>query len=287
MSGVGRRLGIAVCVALVCCAACSSSTSSTASTTPASAQTIPPRHPLAAHMLPGGFSTSIELPATTLITGGSVQGRVVVHNPGRALYVGGCDGFKVVLVSDTVHPRPTWHACYRVFAIPHGTSSYPATVYAAWCWQTMGLHEGAVACAAGRRAPPLSPGTYQATLLTDMSPSPTAPTVRVRVVSEASQQLGSVIVTLAAIGGPAPGSPRPLPGTIVLRNESTSFMRSVGRNGSVTLSVPPGTYTATGHSPLYFIDGNQGLCRAEQPVTVQPLRHPPNCARVSVYCQEM
>ena len=48
----------------------------------------------------------------------------------------------------------------------------------------------------------------------------------------------------------------------------------------VKLSIPRGTYTVTGHSPLY--GSNKYLCQAEKPVTVRP----PSPAHVSVYCQE-
>jgi hypothetical protein len=52
----------------------------------------------------------------------------------------------------------------------------------------------------------------------------------------------------------------------------------------VGLSVSPGTYTVTGHSPLYGSDAY--LCQADTPVTVVAEGHPPNFAHVSVYCQE-
>jgi hypothetical protein len=52
-------------------------------------------------------------------------------------------------------------------------------------------------------------------------------------------------------GGPAPGAPFPLPGTITARAATgQSFTATAGRDGRFTLSLPPGRYQVTGRSPL-------------------------------------
>ena len=94
---------------------------------------------------------------------------------------------------------------------------------------------------------------------------------------------GPITVTLDAIGGRRHG-PDPLPGRVLLRNGSHVFSRAVGASGMVQLSVPYGTYTVTGHSPLY--GSNRYLCTAGTPVSVKPLGDPPNPAKVSVHCRE-
>jgi nucleotide-binding universal stress UspA family protein len=57
--------------------------------------------------------------------------------------------------------------------------------------------------------------------------------------------------TFVRVGGPAPGAPVPLPGTITARAATGStFAATAGRNGRFTLSLPPGRYYVTGRSPL-------------------------------------
>ena len=63
------------------------------------------------------------------------------------------------------------------------------------------------------------------------------------------------------VGGPAPGSPFPLPGTITARAATGgTFTATAGRNGRFTLSLPPGAYRVTGRSPL--MQSGQMICAA-------------------------
>ncbi len=79
---------------------------------------------------------------------------------------------------------------------------------------------------------------------------------------------------LVRVGGPAPGSPVPLPGTVVAWNAAgKQFTTTTGKNGRFQLSLPPGTYRLTGHSPQVMGDGQQLLCDAAQ--TVHVTRHEP------------
>src|SRR5690348_16872419 len=75
----------------------------------------------------------------------------------------------------------------------------------------------------------------------------------------ANQQ--AVTGALMRVGGPAPGSPVPLPGTITARAATgRSFTATAGRNGRFRLSLPPGAYRVTGRSPL--IQSGQVACAA-------------------------
>lgn len=79
---------------------------------------------------------------------------------------------------------------------------------------------------------------------------------------------------LVRVGGPAPGSPVPLPGTVVAQSVAgDQFTTTTGNDGRFQLSLPPGTYRLTGHSPQVMGDGRQMLCRAARPVRVT--RHKP------------
>jgi hypothetical protein len=76
------------------------------------------------------------------------------------------------------------------------------------------------------------------------------------------------------VGGPPPGSPVPLPGTVVARNAAGGqFTTTTGKDGRFQLSLPPGTYRLTGHSPQLMGDSNQELCHAARIVHVT--RHKP------------
>ena len=57
--------------------------------------------------------------------------------------------------------------------------------------------------------------------------------------------------TFVRVGGPAPGSPFPLPGTITARAVTgETFTATAGRDGRFKLSLPRGTSRVTGRSPL-------------------------------------
>jgi len=63
------------------------------------------------------------------------------------------------------------------------------------------------------------------------------------------------------VGGPPPGSPVPLPGTITARAVTGgTFTATAGNSGRFTLSLPPGSYHVTGRSPL--MQSGQMICVA-------------------------
>jgi hypothetical protein len=71
------------------------------------------------------------------------------------------------------------------------------------------------------------------------------------------------------VGGPAPGSPVPLPGTITARAAAGgTFMAMASRNGRFKLSLLPGTYRVTGRSPL--MQSGQMICAATAELHVSP-----------------
>jgi photosystem II stability/assembly factor-like uncharacterized protein len=84
---------------------------------------------------------------------------------------------------------------------------------------------------------------------------------------QSAPQSGLIDGTLEAVGGAAPGTPRPLSGSITLRNsDGRVFTATAGSGGVFTVRVPIGTYTVTGRSPLY--DSGSANCYSGGPATV-------------------
>ena len=78
---------------------------------------------------------------------------------------------------------------------------------------------------------------------------------------------GIVLGQFIRVGGPAPGSPVPLPGQVVaIDSTGTRLAVTVGNNGRFSLSLPAGTYRLIGYSPL--IDNGKARCTAERPAHV-------------------
>ena len=107
-----------------------------------------------------------------------------------------------------------------------------------------------------------------------------AAVVSVSILTGCGDQPGShqaVTGLLVRVGGPAPGSPLPLPGTVVARNAAGGqFAATTGKNGQFQLSLPRGTYRLTGHSPQVMGDGQQESCFAVRTIHVTrriPLRN--------------
>ncbi len=77
---------------------------------------------------------------------------------------------------------------------------------------------------------------------------------------------GTLTGHLYGVGGPAPASPRPWPGTVTLTAPGVHRDVPVGASGTFSVMVPPGRYAVAGHSPRY--ESGAGLCRAAGVVTV-------------------
>jgi hypothetical protein len=94
---------------------------------------------------------------------------------------------------------------------------------------------------------------------------------------------------LVRSGGPAgkngPPPSLPLPGTIVARDAAgQQFTATAGNDGRFRLSLPPGRYRFTGHSPQVRDNNQQMLCTAQAAVQVTE-GHP--VRSVSVFCSIM
>jgi len=74
---------------------------------------------------------------------------------------------------------------------------------------------------------------------------------------------GTLTGHLYGVGGPAPGLPRPWPGTVTLTGPQIHRDIPVGASGTYTVMLPAGRYMVVGHSPLYG-----GLCQAAGAATV-------------------
>jgi hypothetical protein len=73
--------------------------------------------------------------------------------------------------------------------------------------------------------------------------------------------------TFVRVGGPPPGAPFPLPGSITARAAGgQTFTATAGQNGRFKLSLPPGRYRVSGRSPL--IQSGQVACAPATPVRV-------------------
>ncbi len=88
---------------------------------------------------------------------------------------------------------------------------------------------------------------------------------------------------LEASGGPAPGSPRPLPGTVTIRARNGQTTKTaVGPNGDFSASVPVGQYTVTGRSPFY--QNGQWDCLLSPPATITATTG--STAQVTLSCED-
>jgi hypothetical protein len=77
----------------------------------------------------------------------------------------------------------------------------------------------------------------------------------------------TVTGTFVRVGGPPPGAPFPLPGTITARSATGAmFTATTGSSGRFKLSLPPGTYHVTGRSPL--MQSGQMVCFATKELRV-------------------
>jgi hypothetical protein len=83
---------------------------------------------------------------------------------------------------------------------------------------------------------------------------------------------------LVRVGGPptlsGPPPSLPLPGTVIARNAAgQQFTATAGNDGRFKLSLPPGRYQLTGHSPQVWVNNQQMLCSAQD--AIQVTKHRP------------
>ena len=81
---------------------------------------------------------------------------------------------------------------------------------------------------------------------------------------------GTITGHLYRVGGPPPGRPTPMPGTIDVTGQGTGAENTsvrVGPDGFYSIVVPVGTYSLNGRSPL--IDDGATSCHGSHNVTLQ------------------
>src|SRR5260221_7020910 len=68
-----------------------------------------------------------------------------------------------------------------------------------------------------------------------------------------ASSIGVITGTLAVIGGPAPGTPRPIEGTVTATNQThqSRFHTAAGNDGQFELRLPPGIFTVIRSTPAY------------------------------------
>lgn len=80
---------------------------------------------------------------------------------------------------------------------------------------------------------------------------------------------GTAAGMLIRVGGPALSAAVPLPGRVTAtRKDGTRITVAVAKDGQFRMSLPPGTYQFTGHSPLVHVDNVEMTCRAAHPVHI-------------------
>jgi hypothetical protein len=108
------------------------------------------------------------------------------------------------------------------------------------------------------------------------------PTIKVGASAPSPPPSGLVQGRLLAVGGPAPGKPRPLAGTISFKGPGGSTATTqVDADGKFTIELSPGSYVITGTSPSY--ESNKGVCSTEKPSTAITAS---GSATADVLCQE-
>ena len=95
---------------------------------------------------------------------------------------------------------------------------------------------------------------------------------------------GRIVGHLLLEGGPT-NTKQPVAGTVaytVAKNHTGSTGTvQVKLDGRFDVSVLPGTYSLTGRSPLYHVNGQEGVCRAAGPVDVASGQ----TMRADVFCE--
>lgn len=74
---------------------------------------------------------------------------------------------------------------------------------------------------------------------------------------------GTLTGHFSAVGGPAPGSMRPMRGSVTADGPGGRHVVTTASDGSYRLTLPPGTYSVTAKVP-----GGTGPCQADAPVVI-------------------
>jgi hypothetical protein len=81
---------------------------------------------------------------------------------------------------------------------------------------------------------------------------------------------GKLTGRLIIVGGPAPGAAHPVAGRVAVTGNGVHVDVKVGEDGVYTVSVPPGRYQVTGHSPSVVVDDREAPCPSSKDARVTP-----------------
>jgi hypothetical protein len=149
-------------------------TSEPVSTSSSRSSTVEPQAPLSAR---------IQLPATTMKTGTTMQADVVLtNNTGAPVETSACHGglFLVGLRSDQVESVASFPSCWERMTISTGVSTYPVSLVATYSSCTHDETSTAPHCVP-TGMPSLPPGQYQARLYQDHDVVPSPPSIAIEV----------------------------------------------------------------------------------------------------------
>ena len=146
-------------------------------------------------------------------------------------------------------------------SLPLATACRGAACRGAACLAGVCLAGLLAACSSGSHPAALAPAAPAPPARTPAAPAP----VGLAAAGSAPAE-GTLTGHLYRVGGPAPGAPRPWPGTVILTGPGVRRAIQVGAGGGYSVRVPAGTYAVAGRSPLY--QGGAGECRAAGPATV-------------------
>jgi hypothetical protein len=125
-------------------------------------------------------SVRVVLPSTTMVSGTTMVGKVIVtNNTGHTTFIGGClVPFQVELGNDKIKPDPAWPGCYGARKLPMGESTWLVAVDASY--EQCG-YAPYPRCIRDDVPPGLPPGDYRAMLYAHDDTVPIPPPISVRV----------------------------------------------------------------------------------------------------------
>jgi hypothetical protein len=108
-------------------------------------------------------------------------------------------------------------------------------------------------------------GLVTAALTGCAGPSPVAPA---ELTNHSQAATGTLQGHLYGVGGPAPGTAKPWPGTVTISGTGYHRDISVGAHGAYSVVVPAGRYVVVGHSAHLTVNDVEAACPAPQDAQV-------------------
>jgi hypothetical protein len=112
---------------------------------------------------------------------------------------------------------------------------------------------------------PVTLGLATVALAACAGPSPVAPA---EPTNDSQAATGTLQGHLYGVGGPAPGTAKPWPGTVTISGTGNRRDISVGADGAYSAAVPPGRYVVVGHSAHLTVNAVAAACPAPQDAQV-------------------